>query len=112
MVNAAQIQIDELAEIESLVKILTFGEKEAHFSALIRAQLEKRAMPIGPYDVLIAGMTMAHQGTLVTNNAKEFNRVSELKLDVVLKKSAARKMAQEKWPEIQFHATREHGVEG
>ena len=36
---------------------------------------------IGPFDLLIAGTALAHQGTLVTNNTKEFIRVSELKIE-------------------------------
>ena len=71
----------QLKEICSLVEILPFGTQEAHFSALIRAQLEKKGRPIGPFDLLIAGTTLAYQGTLVTNNTKEFTRVSELKLE-------------------------------
>lgn len=61
--------------------MLPFGNQEACFSASIRAKLEKKGTPIGPYDLLIAGTTLAHQGILVTNNTKEFNRVSELKIE-------------------------------
>jgi len=41
----------------------------------IRAQLEKTGMPIGPYDLLIAGLALSLDMTLVTNNAKEFERI-------------------------------------
>lgn len=61
--------------------MLPFDSHEAHCSALIRADLEKKGTPIGPYDLLIAGIAVAHQGILVTNNTKEFNRVPELKLE-------------------------------
>jgi tRNA(fMet)-specific endonuclease VapC len=38
-------------------------------------------MPIGPYDLLIAAVTWAHDLTLVSNNVKEFKRVDGLKLE-------------------------------
>jgi len=71
----------QLNDILSLVNILPFGEKDASLSASIRAKLEKKGTPIGPYDTLIAGTTLAHQGILVTNNLKEFSRVPKLKAE-------------------------------
>ena len=71
----------QLKEICSLVEVLPFGNQEARFSARIRAQLEKKGTPIGPYDLLIAATALAHQRILVTNNAKEFTRVPELKIE-------------------------------
>ena len=61
--------------------MLPFGNQEARFSAGIRAQLEKNGTPIGPYDLLIAGTALVHQGILVTNNTKEFTRIPELKIE-------------------------------
>ncbi|NOY62657.1 MAG: type II toxin-antitoxin system VapC family toxin [Gammaproteobacteria bacterium] len=71
----------QLKELCSLVVILPFGSEAARLSASIRASLEKRGTPIGPYDVLIAGTAIANKGILVTNNTKEFSRVSKLKLE-------------------------------
>lgn len=79
--NAPKKRLAQLAEIVALVQVLTLADKEAQASALIRARLEQQGTPIGPYDVLIAGTAMANHGILVTNNTKEFQRVSELKLD-------------------------------
>jgi len=47
----------------------------------IRAQLEKKVKPIGPYDVLIAGTALAHKGTLVSHNLSEFKRINGLKTE-------------------------------
>ncbi len=69
---------NQLKELCSLVNILPFGEEEARSSASIRAKLEKKGTPIGPYDILIAGTALHHQGILVTNNIKEFSRVPKL----------------------------------
>lgn len=71
----------QLKELCSLVEILPFDEEAARFAASIRANLEKKGTPIGACDVLIAGIALSNQGTLVTNNMKEFSRVSKLKLE-------------------------------
>ncbi len=71
----------QLKELCSLVEILPFDDESARISASIRAKLEKKGTPIGPYDTLIAGTALQHQGTLITNNTKEFSRVPKLKLD-------------------------------
>jgi tRNA(fMet)-specific endonuclease VapC len=70
-------QIEELC---ALVEVLAFGNEEAKISATIRASLEKKGTPIGPYDVMIAGTVLSKQGILVTNNTKEFRRVPKLKI--------------------------------
>lgn len=79
--NSPKKRQAQLKEVCSLVEVLPFGNQEAYFSAGIRAQLEKKGTPIGPYDLLIAGTTLVHQGILVTNNTKEFSRVPELKIE-------------------------------
>ena len=71
----------QLNDILSLVNTLPFGDKEASLTASIRAKLEKKGTPIGPYDTLIAGTVLTHQGILVTNNLKEFSRVPKLKTE-------------------------------
>lgn len=73
-----QAQLNELC---SLVQILPFDDEAAKLSASVRASLEKKGKPIGPYDVLIAGTALANKGILVTNNTKEFTSVPKLKLD-------------------------------
>jgi len=71
----------QLKALCSLVEILPFAEETAGIAASIRARLEKKGTPIGPYDVLIAATALANNGVLVTNNSKEFSRVSGLKLE-------------------------------
>ena len=50
-------------------------------SAVIRAQLEKKGISIGPYDLLIAALARSRDMILVTNNTKEFKRVVDLHLE-------------------------------
>jgi len=79
--NSPRKKQAQLKEICSVVEVLPFNSREARCSALIRANLEKKGTPIGPYDLLIAGTAVAYQGVLVTNNTKEFYRVPDLKLE-------------------------------
>jgi tRNA(fMet)-specific endonuclease VapC len=50
-------------------------------AATIRADLETRGKPIGPYDVLIAGTALANKSVLVTHNTSEFERIEGLQLE-------------------------------
>lgn len=74
-------RMKQLHEIMSLINIIPFGEKEAKVSANIRATLEKRGTPIGPYDILIAGTALTHQAILVSRNTSEFERVDKLQIE-------------------------------
>lgn len=62
----------------NLIELDRFAAAEA---ALIRAQLEKQGKPIGPYDLLIAGVARAQNMTLVTNNIREFERIDNLGIE-------------------------------
>ena len=71
----------QLKSLIEAIKVLPFSIEEAKAAAMIRARLEKKGEPIGPYDVLIAGTALAHQGTLVSHNLTDFNRVTGLKTE-------------------------------
>lgn len=57
---------------------LPFDHTAAQICGQIRAQLAQQGRPIGPYDVQIAAIALAHQATIVTHNTREFLRVSDL----------------------------------
>ena len=78
--TAPKKRTKQLEELCALVEVLAFGNEEAKISATVRASLEKKGTPIGPYDVMIAGTAISKQGILVTNNTKEFRRVPKLKI--------------------------------
>ena len=63
------------------LNMVMFDDAAASESASIRAELEKKGTPIGPFDLLIAGIARSMNMTLVTNNIKEFSRVKKLKLE-------------------------------
>jgi tRNA(fMet)-specific endonuclease VapC len=73
-------RLAQLQELVSLAVLLPFGAAEARASARIRSELERAGIPIGPYDLLIAGTALSHGATLVTHNTREFERVRGLEL--------------------------------
>jgi len=62
-------------------EIVPFAEQEAVTYAKTRCDLEKKGVSIGPNDLIIAAVVLTHQGTLVTHNTKEFNRIPGLLLE-------------------------------
>lgn len=59
-------------------EVLEFDKEDARQAGQIRAILALKGMPIGPYDVLIAGQAKARNLILVTHNIEEFSRVHHL----------------------------------
>ncbi|WP_284286706.1 type II toxin-antitoxin system tRNA(fMet)-specific endonuclease VapC [Alicyclobacillus fastidiosus] len=47
----------------------------------VRAELERQGRPIGPLDTLIAAHALSLDVPLVTNNTREFERVSGLRVE-------------------------------
>ncbi|NLK45864.1 MAG: type II toxin-antitoxin system VapC family toxin [Treponema sp.] len=70
-----------LVHFVSAFDILPFDDSDAEVFGLIRANLEKCGQVIGAYDMQIAAQAIAKDLTLVTNNTKEFARVTGLKLE-------------------------------
>ncbi|MDD2760137.1 MAG: type II toxin-antitoxin system VapC family toxin [Methylomonas sp.] len=59
---------------------LPFDDKAALLFGQLRADLHRRGMPIGPYDLQIAAIALANDLTLVTHNSREFGRIAGLRL--------------------------------
>ncbi len=60
------------------LEVIPFDEEAALVYGDIRAALEKAGTPIGSMDMLIAAHAVSLNVTLVTNNTREFERVSGL----------------------------------
>ena len=60
---------------------LPFDDAAAVSYAGIRERLERSGTPIGPNDMMIAAIAIANDTVLVTNNAREFERVVGLNLE-------------------------------
>lgn len=68
-----------LALVDALrFEVLPLDLEDARHAGEIRAMLSARGMPIGAYDILIAGQARARALTLVTRNTREFTRVPGL----------------------------------
>lgn len=60
------------------IAVLPFEAEDAAHAGDIRAYLESKGTPIGPYDYLIAAQARRHGAALVTLNSREFSRVPGL----------------------------------
>ena len=63
------------------VEVLALADDAARHYAEIRADLKRRGALIGANDLFIAAHARALGLTLVTNNAAEFERVSDLAIE-------------------------------
>jgi tRNA(fMet)-specific endonuclease VapC len=63
------------------VVILPFDTRAANCAGPLRYNLQKQGLTIGVYDLQIAGIALANNLTLMTNNVREFNRVPGLEVE-------------------------------
>ena len=78
---------NSLKNREALEKFLTpiaivdYGYEATVEYGILRAELEKKGIPIGPLDTLIASHAKSLDVILVTNNVREFERIPGLKIE-------------------------------
>ncbi|MDO8380557.1 tRNA(fMet)-specific endonuclease VapC [Phenylobacterium sp.] len=63
------------------LEVLAYDSAAADHSADIRAALERRGLPIGGYDLMIAGHARSRGLVVVTGNLREFGRVEGLRCE-------------------------------
>ena len=63
------------------VTILPFDHAAAKIYGKLRADLERKGIPLSEPDLRIASIAMAHQFTLITGNVKHFVRIPDLKIE-------------------------------
>ena len=73
--------LDRVENFLSPITLIEFASGDAIAYATVRAKLERSGTPIGPLDTLIAAQAVARKLTLVTNNEREFRRVSGLSVE-------------------------------
>ena len=71
----------QVEDFVSRLEMLEYGGKAAAHYGDIRADLERKGMPIGVNELHIAGHARSEGLTLITNNLREFKRVEALRLD-------------------------------
>lgn len=80
----SSVSVKTLHLIENFLRPLTlidFTSDDAIAYASVRAKLERAGTPIGPLDTLIASQAVARRLTLVSNNEREFRRVTGLAIE-------------------------------
>lgn len=73
--------LQRVEDFVSRLEVLEYGAKAAVHYGDIRADLERKGIPIGVNDLHISGHARSEGLTLVTNNQREFDRVESLRLD-------------------------------
>ena len=63
------------------IRIIDFDGNAADTYGIIRAYLQKKGIPIGNMDTLIAAHALTEKLILVTNNTREFERVPNLVIE-------------------------------
>ncbi len=82
----AEHNLRHVEDFISRLEVLDYGMKAANHYGEIRSNLEKAGKPIGPNDLHIAAHARSEGLVLVSNNLKEFKRVSGLRLENWIKK--------------------------
>jgi tRNA(fMet)-specific endonuclease VapC len=69
------------AALDTFLRMIELDAAAAIAAAECRANLERHGTPIGPYDLLIAGVALSRDMTLVSNNIREFARIEGLRVE-------------------------------
>ena len=68
-------------EFLKTITIIDFTVDDAKSAGKIRYLLHQQGLPIGPFDLLIAGIAVNRGFTLVTSNLREFQRAPHLRCE-------------------------------
>lgn len=79
--NYVEDNIRRLEALSEIIEVVPFDKDAAIHYGNIRSDLEKRGMIIGGNDLLIAAHAVSRNLMLVTNNTREFSRVSGLQIE-------------------------------
>lgn len=73
--------IEKVEKFLEPFEVVPFNDIMTYAYADIRYKTETIGCNVGPNDLLIASIVKFHEGILVTNNEKEFNRIKGLKIE-------------------------------
>lgn len=77
----AEKQIREFEQFVANNAILHLSEESAKISSKIYSELRQKGVTIGTSDILIAGIVMENELTLVTNNERHYEPILGLKVE-------------------------------
>jgi tRNA(fMet)-specific endonuclease VapC len=73
-------KLDKFQDFITKHKILELTEHSAHLSAKIYANLRQTGLHSGVNDLYIAGIALANNLTICTNNVKDYENISNLQI--------------------------------
>ena len=73
--------LNKVGQFVARFMVLPFDTIAAEIAGQQGANLAALGTPIGPHDLQIAAIALAHDLTLVTHNVREFSRVNGLRID-------------------------------
>lgn len=82
--GAPEFREEEMVKVVrfiSAIQSLPFDRDCARIAGEINARLLNRGTPVGILDVLIAATCLRYDGTLVTNNTRDFEKIGGLTLE-------------------------------
>ena len=77
----AQKPLKKFEDFVQLNRVIPLSIKATRIASVIQADLRKKGTVIGHTDTLIAGIAIAHDLQLITNNTNHFQRINELSID-------------------------------
>jgi len=77
----AELQLRQFYDFVMANSIIHISEESAKISGDIYSNLRKKGIVVGTSDILIAGIAMENDLTLITNNEKHFKQISGLKIE-------------------------------
>lgn len=77
----ARKQMERFEQFVALNKVVPLTIRTVKISANIQAELRKKGIEIGHTDTLIAGVAIASELQLITNNTDHFKRIKGLDFD-------------------------------
>ncbi|MCL5673126.1 MAG: PIN domain-containing protein [Deltaproteobacteria bacterium] len=70
-----------IKEFLSKLKIFEFDEDSADIFGKIKSKLRSNGNIIADMDLMVAAISVRNDGMLITNNTRNFKRITELKID-------------------------------
>ncbi len=79
--KAKETTLEKLERFLDPFEIVPFDDQVSYVYAQVRGVTESLGKIVGPNDLLIASTVIFYEGILITNNTKEFEVISELRLE-------------------------------
>ena len=74
-------RLAEMEDLRSAMRVLGFGDAEAHAFGQLRGELRRIGHTVNPIDLLIASTAIANNLALVTHNVKHFADIPGLRIE-------------------------------